>query len=460
MIKLVVFDFDGVLAALKEAHYVALNKALEFVGKEYVITLEEHISTFDGLSTKKKLDMLVKLKNFPAERVLEVFDKKQEFTLDAIEETLKYDGKLYDLLVSLRNRGVLTCVASNAIRATLEAGLKKLGVFELFNLIVSNEDVKNQKPNPEIYLYTMAKFGVSPKETIICEDSKHGRESAVLSGAHIFDVDSPEDLKQELLESMISRLNDKKDQVKWSAKNTLTVLIPMGGRGSRFANVGYQLPKPLINVCGKPMIQRVIENLNIDAEYIFLCRDEHVDTYLLKYLLPAMVPGCKVLSESGNNGGPASACLTIREHLDNDKHLLIANSDQIVEWNPSDFCYFAESNNVDGCIQTFTATGTKWSYVKLDENENVIEVAEKKEISNIATTGLYYFNKGSDYIRAVEKMVAAEDKVNGEYYIAPCYNYMIAEGAKIKRYNCEKMHGIGVPDDLNNYIKNVLKDEV
>jgi beta-phosphoglucomutase len=160
MVKLVIFDFDGVLAALKEAHFVALNKALEVVGKEFVVSLEEHIGVYDGLSTRKKLDMLVKSKDFPAERADEVFKLKQSFTLSAIKKTLSYDGKLVEILNWLREKGIKTCVASNAIRATLRAGLKKLGVYELFDLIVSNEDVKNPKPNPEIYLHTMAKFGV------------------------------------------------------------------------------------------------------------------------------------------------------------------------------------------------------------------------------------------------------------------------------------------------------------
>jgi dTDP-glucose pyrophosphorylase len=234
----------------------------------------------------------------------------------------------------------------------------------------------------------------------------------------------------------------------------------MSGRGSRFANAGYELPKPLINVCGKPMIQRVVENLNIDAEFIFVVREDHADTYLLKYLLPAIIPGCKIFFNNGDRRGPAETCFDIREHINNEKHLLTANSDQIVEWNPADFHYYAASNNADGCIQTFKASGNKWSYVKHDERGWVSQVAEKKEISDIATTGLYYFKHGSDFVDAVGRMIEADDRVNDEFYIAPCYNYMIADGKKILTHNCLNMHGIGVPDDLNRYIENVLGDKV
>lgn len=452
MIKLIVSDFDGCLLSFKEIHFNSLNKALATIDPKYVISYEDHVKTFDGLSTKKKLQMLNKTKGFPLDKVQEVNDLKQEFTCEAIDEFTNINYKIVDAVKKFKEEGYLFYVASNAVRKTIEKGLQKLGIFDLVDKIYSNEDVKHQKPHPEMYWECMVSANVLPHETLIIEDSKHGRECAQDSGAHLCEVDDSFDFTYDRIKSVINTIPEKNQ--KWYARNSTIVLIPMAGAGSRFAKQGFKLPKPLIEVNGKPMIKVVVDNLGIDAEYIFVVQKSHYEQYNLGTILPLLVPGCKIVQTEGLTEGAACTTLLCKEFINNDKHLLIANSDQFVEWDSSDFMYSALSSECDGFILTFKASGPKWSYVKLDDNNYVMEVAEKKEISDTATVGIYYYNKGSDYVKYAEDMIKNNLKVNNEFYVAPVYNLMIQDGKKVKTKNCKHMWGIGTPEDLEHFLLN------
>jgi HAD superfamily hydrolase (TIGR01509 family) len=450
MIKLLVFDFDGVIADCKEIHYQALNKALERLGPQFIISREEHISTFDGLSTKKKLNLLSKLKGLPLDRSDYIFDLKQHLTMEMMEDNLSYDKRLVDILQNLKSDGFQIYMASNAIKPTIEAGLKKIGVHHLFDAIYSNQDVKNQKPHPEIYLKCMVDAGVTPKETVIIEDSKHGREAAVLSGAHVCGVDNPLDVTYEKIYRTINSVIPSK--TKWAGKD-VTVLIPMAGAGSRFQKEGYKLPKPLIDVNGKPMIQRVVENLNIDGKYIFVVQKEHYENFNLGIILPLIAPGCEIVQTEGLTEGAACTTLLAKKYIDNDNHLLIANSDQFVEWDSNDFMYHMMSNELDGGILSFRDSNPKWSFARVDQLGFVTEVAEKNPISDIATVGIYYFNRGKEYVYFAEQMIQRNLRVNNEFYVCPIYNEYIWAGKKIKTKDCQTMWGLGTPEDLNKFLK-------
>lgn len=451
MIKLLVFDFDGVIADCKELHYQSLNRALEEIDPKFAITREEHISTFDGLSTKKKLNLLTTLKGLPANKVDEIYYQKQVYTMQMLATHLKHDERLVQVLSRLKSDGYKIYMASNAIRQTIENGLALLGVLPLFDFILSNEDVKNQKPHPEIYLKSMVEAGVKPCETVIVEDSKHGRESAASSGAYVCGVDGPLDVTYEKIRRTIDAA--KPCRVKWPGRD-VTVLIPMAGAGSRFKQEGYKLPKPLIDVNGKPMIQWVVENLNIDGNYVFVVQKEHYENFNLGTILPLIAPGCKIVQTEGLTEGAACTTLLAKEFINNDDHLLIANSDQFVEWDSSDFLYHALSNELDGSILSFRDTNPKWSFAKVDELGFVTEVAEKKPISDIATVGIYYFNRGKEYVQLAEQMIAKNIRVNNEFYVCPIYNEYVQAGKKIKTKDCASMWGLGTPEDLKFFLKN------
>ncbi len=449
-IKLIISDFDGVLLDLKEIHFEALNRALMTVDESFVISPEEHVKTFDGLSTKRKLNLLTELKGFHTYRSNEVNALKQEYTVELLSGFSKVNHDIVDVVTKLKDEGYLFYVASNAIRNTIELGLKKLGIDHLVDKIYSNQDVVNSKPNPEMYLRCMADASVSPSETLIMEDSKHGREAATKSGAYVCGVDNSFGFTLERIKEAIA--NAKPPVIRWAGKSDLNVLIPMAGAGSRFAKVGYKLPKPLIDVNGKPMIQRVIDNLNIDANYTFIVQKSLYENHNLGTILPLIVPGCKVIQTFGLTEGAACTTLLAKEFINNDKHLLIANCDQLVEWNSCDFMYSMLCDDADGGILTFKDNDPKWSYAKLGPDGYVCEVAEKKVISNQATVGIYYWKHGSDYVRMAEQMISKNIRVNNEFYVCPVYNEAFAEQQRVKIFQADKMWGLGTPEDLDEYL--------
>jgi hypothetical protein len=239
----------------------------------------------------------------------------------------------------------------------------------------------------------------------------------------------------------------------------MKILIPMAGEGSRFAKEGYQFPKPLIDVNGKPMIQRVVENLDYDAEYIFLVRKAHIEKYsgLLGTLEQITNKKNKIVEVDELTEGAACTALLAKEHINNEEDLLIANSDQIMEYEPENFNMIKNMTSVDGIIFTFEAVHPKWSFVKTNARGFITEVAEKNPISNIATCGVYWFRKGMDFIKYAESMITKRIRVNKEFYIAPTYNEFISDGKEIIPFYVHKMWGIGTPEDLNYYLENIRK---
>jgi dTDP-glucose pyrophosphorylase len=334
--------------------------------------------------------------------------------------------------------------------------LHKTGLLEYVDHYFGNEDVKYSKPHPEMYLKSMVHAGVKPNETMVIEDSFHGRQAALDSGAYLCAVETPNDVTYDKITKLIKSVTyGSKTEQKWES-DEFNILIPMAGAGSRFSLAGYTFPKPLIEVNNKPMIQVVIENLNIKANFIYIVQKEHYEKYNLKYLLNLITPNCEIVQVDGVTEGAACTTLLAKEYINNNKHLLIANSDQFVEWDSNSFYYSMTNDNLDGGMLTFKATHPKWSFVKLNENGYITEIAEKKPISDIATVGVYYWNKGSDYVKYAEQMIEKNIRVNNEFYVAPVYNEAISDGFKFKPYNIEKMWGLGTPEDLKNYLEHFI----
>lgn len=237
-----------------------------------------------------------------------------------------------------------------------------------------------------------------------------------------------------------------------------TVLIPMAGAGSRFAKAGYTFPKPLIPINNKPMIQMVVENICIDGDYVFIVQREHHENYKLDMVLNLIKPGCSIVLVDSLTEGAACTALLAKKYIDNDRPLIIANSDQIIKYKASKFIdylesQFVEENNVNGVILTFQSTHPKWSFVELNDQGFVKRVAEKEPISTIATVGIYVWKEGSDYVKYAEQMISKNIRVNGEFYVAPVYNEAILEKHNISTYDVSEMWGIGVPEDLDYFLK-------
>ena len=237
----------------------------------------------------------------------------------------------------------------------------------------------------------------------------------------------------------------------------INIVIPMAGQGSRFTKAGYEKPKPFIDVAGKPMIVRVLENLAYpDARYILIARKEHIEKEA--ELVAKIEKEFNVIFISIDKLTEGAA-LYARKYINNDESLLIANSDQIVDMKIADFIDDCKTRNLDGSILTFMDIhqDPKWSFAKLDENKLVTEVREKVVISEFATVGVYLYSKGKDFINASIDMVIENDRVNNEFYTCPTYNYCIKLGSRVGIYNIEfeQMHGIGTPEDLNNYLEKI-----
>lgn len=458
MIELVIFDLDGVLIDSRDLHFHALNKALEQVDKKYVISYDEHLARYDGLPTKDKLKILTATKELSPQYYEQIKVAKQQYTVAMLKETVKLDEKLIKIFAQLKRDLYKVVVASNAIRQTIDIILEGKGLTNYVDLILSNEDVKHPKPNPEIYLRAMVAEGVSPRQTLIVEDSFVGRSAVFNSGAHLYPVRNSEDLSLNGLYHHLSNSNSKRSFDKWPG-DQMNILIPMAGAGSRFATAGYTFPKPLIEVRGKPMIQVVVENLNVIGNYTYVVRSEHYEKYNLKYLLNMITPGCNIVQVNSLTEGAACTTLLAKQFINNDNPLLIANSDQYIEWESGEFYHSMNSTDVDGGILTFENTHPKWSYVKTNEYGHITQVAEKQVISNVATVGIYYWSQGSRYVRHAEDMIARNLRVNNEFYVAPTYNLAIEQGAKIRPYNIKKMWGIGTPEDLNYFLQN-YKDTI
>lgn len=459
MIKAVLFDLDGVLVDSREMHYLALNKALEYIDPKFIIKREEHLSTFDGLPTTRKLNKLTETKGLPKDLYNEVWKLKQKFTVEAINEQYSIDERLCGILKNLKEKGIKMCVCSNSIRETTKMILLRKGLVEYIEFFITNEDVKNPKPNPEMYLRAMIRLGLSPKECVIVEDSHIGRKAAMLSGANLCAVINPNDVELSKIEHIIQKANDKsKLNPKWQG-GKMNVLIPMAGAGSRFEKAGYTFPKPLIEVRGQPMIQTVVNNINIDAKHIFIVQKEHFKKYNLKETLNAISPGCNIVTVEGITEGAACTTLLAKDLINNNEPLLIANSDQFVEWDSNQFMYSMIGDTIDGGILTFYSTHPKWSYAKLNDDGFVSEVQEKKPISDKATVGIYYWTKGSDYVKYAEQMIQNNTRVNNEFYVCPVYNEAIKDNKKIKIFDIPKMWGLGTPEDLNYFLEHQGKED-
>ena len=406
-----IFDLDGVLIDSKEIHFEALNLALSEIDKKYVISQKEQFTTYEGLSTKAKLNLLTYHKGLPVALHESIWKKKQLHSTRMFE-VFEKDTELIELFKMIKKFGIKIGVASNAISETVESSLKSLGVYPFVDRFLSNEHVENPKPNPEIYLLMMSLLGSTPGKTVIFEDSDIGRLSARESGGILVPINKRKDIDFHSIIKAMSLLKPEKQ---------LNVVIPMAGSGSRFADAGYADPKPLIDVNGRPMIARVIESLGILATYTFIVQEAHYKKYNLQKTLSLAVPNCNIVRTDELTDGAARTVLLAKALINNSSPLIIANSDQLVTWNSEEFLKQLLSDGVDGNIALFNSQDKKWSYAEI-KDDRISMVAEKQVISHNASVGIYGWRHGADYVRYAQSMIDKKIKTNGEFYICPVYN--------------------------------------
>jgi beta-phosphoglucomutase len=191
-IKAIIFDMDGVLIEAREWHYEALNAALSLFGAQ--ISRYDHLVTFDGLPTKKKLEMLSLEGGFPRKLHGFVNDLKQQYTLETVYAKCKPVFQHQFALSRLKDEGYKLALASNSVGKTVEIMMEKSGLGKYMEVILSSQDVEKSKPHPEIYTTAISKLGLQPNECLIVEDNDHGIKAAIASGAHLLKVENPDDV--------------------------------------------------------------------------------------------------------------------------------------------------------------------------------------------------------------------------------------------------------------------------
>lgn len=235
----------------------------------------------------------------------------------------------------------------------------------------------------------------------------------------------------------------------------MNILIPMAGRGNRFTSEGFDKPKPLITINKQFMIELAINSLNIVGDYIFIIRQYEEEEYnkQLVETLNKLVKNPVIIPINYVTEGPASSCLLAKRYVDSNLPLIIANCDQILEWDSKKFIEHVNNSDCDGCVVTYKSNTIKNSYVKLNNDGKAIEFAEKKVISEHSLNGIHYWKKGVDFVESAIEMIRYNDRTNNEFYIAPTYNYMIKKGKQIINYDIEpNQHwAVGTPSDLELY---------
>jgi len=454
------FDLDGVLIDLKELHRDAYISAWNELNPTNTIDCAFHSKFLEARSTNDKIPICNKHLNTSA-TIHDVSTLKQTITKDLLKDFYGLNS-VAETIRWLKGQGHVLACCSNSIRNTIHVVLGKLNILDQFSLILSNEDVTQTKPNPEIYLKAASHFGVDPSTCIVFEDSVIGKRAATDAGCHVIPVTNANDITVDFVRLCVNTLSRIPDYVSHKDFH-INLVIPMAGLGSRFEKEGYKTPKPFLPIHGKCMYKWVVENmlpknplLLSKVKIHIIIRQEHQPLFEENDLGDIQLHIVPALTE-----GPACTVLSIKDIINTGNPLVIANSDQHMEWDSDALYYSLIHPNIDGIISTFIQSDPqdiKWSYAKIDTDRKVIEVAEKKYISSNASTGIYGWTRGADFVKYAESMIERNIRVNNEFYVCPVYNEAICNGKCIRIIHCDKMWGLGIPQDYEYFLKNGISN--
>jgi dTDP-glucose pyrophosphorylase len=236
-------------------------------------------------------------------------------------------------------------------------------------------------------------------------------------------------------------------------KRAVTVVMPMAGRGRRFLDQGIAVPKPLIKLAGRPIMDWIIETLDIpDAHYVFIVRKEHIESHGIDQLLKRMVPDADILAIDKVTEGAVCTVLLAHDFIHNDSGLIIKDCDQIINWNSRFFFEFVQRRQADGAIVTIPTQNPGFSYARLGPDcIHIVETREKQVMGMFGCSGLYYFSKGSEFVKYATLMIAKNIRVNNEFYVSLVYNEYIEDGRTIVNFPIAEMFSFNTPDDLAKY---------
>lgn len=231
----------------------------------------------------------------------------------------------------------------------------------------------------------------------------------------------------------------------------INIIIPMAGRGQRFIEAGYTLPKPLLKIGDESIIKNIIDIMRpkkVKAQFIFIIRQDHCDEHQLDKRLLEIEPNAKIIKINEITQGSICTVLLAKEHFNDHHPIIIKDCDQIINWDPDHFLEFVERNKADGAIVNIHTDKPNYSFSRVNSNGRIIETAEKSVISNHGSAGIYFFSKGSDLIKYAERMIEKNIRVNNEFYTAPVYNQFIQDFKLILHYPIAEMFQLGTPEEF------------
>lgn len=451
MITTLIFDLDGVLVEFKELHKTAFIRAWNDIYPTHRIDDVFHMHVLEARSTLQKLDIMETHLDISVDR-LRVSELKQSITAEFLAAAPVYESTRAALEWAHAHNLTLAC-CSNSIRSTVLASLGKLVPLTYFSVILSNQDISCGKPHPDIYQRALSMLDVRHEEVLVFEDSAVGKQAARAAGLTVVDVVDALDITPAFLQACIAMPAG----VPRPLSKAVNVVIPMAGLGSRFQKNGYSTPKPFLPVFGKPMFEWVIDNIvppviRPHANIHIIIRREHLERFRELNTNNYALHTVETLTE-----GAACTVLTIKEHINNDAALVIANSDQYLNWDAENFYRCLYHPDFAGVISSFSQSDPsdlRWSYASINVQGDVTAVEEKKFIGPVATTGIYGWARGVDFVHDAEHMIRENIRVNNEFYVCPVYNSTIARGGRVRVHNCEKMWGLGVPEDYEYFLRN------
>lgn len=436
MITGIIFDLDGVIVDTENLHYECLTEALSIY--DLKIDKQEY-ENLSGVGTLKRLKKL--LPNINETTLQEIYTLKGRLTIEKSKNLHLNDGAV-EIIKYAKSTGLKLALASNARKDFVDFILRHFNIDKHFQFVISADSITTSKPNPEIFQIAMSQIGLKPEETIIIEDSLAGLQAAFSSGANVLSVSPNKPLS---LDRFLQAANFQFKPI---------ILIPMAGMGSRFLDAGYEKPKPLIDVGGMSMIEKVISCVDSNADYVFIYQKQHNKNNQMVETIKNLKPGSKVIELDGLTDGAARTVLTAQDIIDERRPLIVVNSDNFIEWDFNRFLAHALHHELDGSIAIFASDrNPKWSFAKVNEDGLVLEVAEKNPISEYATAGVYYWDKAKYFFEGANAMIEKDIRVNNEYYVCPVYNENIESNQKIGCYFIDKMWGLGTPEDLQLFLE-------
>jgi NDP-sugar pyrophosphorylase family protein len=243
----------------------------------------------------------------------------------------------------------------------------------------------------------------------------------------------------------------------------INILIPLAGKSDFFKSPDYVYPRSLIEINGKTMIQRIIENyVEIkDKHFIFVTSQDDCETYHLDAILRLLTDSkCDIVKLSGQTKGAICSALMAVQLINNQTPLIIANGDQVIETSLVDVIKEFQLKSLDSAVITFESIHPKWSYVRVDASNKIVESAEKRPLSKNAIAGFYYFAKGQDFVAAAKQSIAKDAHVNDVFYIAPVLNELVLAGKNIGHHSivASSYHSFYSPAKIAEYEKWIAHD--